>query len=184
MKRILGIILCGFVIFAISGNLVLAKRPLVEKDPEEALIREDPEEDLEEGTCESFNAEVPGYWGGEHGLGAVTAFPGDGDDAGYCTLTFDEDSKARMLEIRVLDGLADDSFEVYIENPAEEWVLAYSYTDQHDTETWVTHQIKGFPAGKGQGNTVEVKILPTGKPWTGFDTYGQLAVDYMAVYEH
>ena len=135
------------------------------------------------GYCSSFNAEQPGGWGGEYGQGAVTAFPGDDDDAGYCTFTW-EAGKARRIELRVLDGLADDSFEVYVKNPAGNWVLVYSYMDQYASETWVTHNICSFPAGKGQGSMVDIKIVLTGPHWPNFDTYGQLAVDYIALYEH
>jgi hypothetical protein len=144
-----------------------------------SLDREDPESSTE---CQSFSAEVSGSWGGEFGQGAVTAFPGDDDDAGYCTLVVS--AKARRLELRVLDGLADDSFDVYVKNPAGNWALVYSYADQYASETWVTHQIEGFPAGKGQGSTIEVKIVLTGPHWAHFNTFGQLAVDYIAAYEH
>jgi hypothetical protein len=172
MKRIFGIILSVFALIALSGGIVLASEELVRVDPENSTA------------CTSFNAEVSGNWGGEYGEGAVTAFPGDTDDAGYCVLTTAEGSKARRLELRVLDGLANDSFEVYVKNPADKYVLVYSYTDQYSTETWVTHEIYGFPAGKGQGNTVDIKIVPTGEHWASFDTFGQLAVDYVAAYEH
>ena len=135
------------------------------------------------GMCSSFSAEQPGYWGGEYGLGAVTAYPGDSDDAGYCTLntggTF-----TRHIELRVLDDLADDSFNVYVKNPAGKLVLVYSYADVYSTETWVTHHIYSFPAGKGQGDTVEIKIELTGPHWSGFNTWGQLGVDYVALYEY
>ena len=114
----------------------------------------------------------------------MTAFPGDDDEKGYCTLTWDSGGKARRIELRVLDGLADDSFEVWVMNPAGHWVVVYSYTDQYATETWVTHNINGFPAGKGQGPEVELAIVPTQLGWSGYNTWGQLAVDYIAVYEH
>ena len=138
--------------------------------------------------CESFNAETPGTWGGEDGLGAVTAF-GDGDPAGYCTLTWPPGEKARRIELRVLDGIADDSFDVYVMNPGGQWALVYSYTDkapgsESDYELWVTHDIYSFPAGKGQGPEVYLMIVPTNLGWWGYGTYGQLAVDYIALYEH
>lgn len=134
------------------------------------------------GSCRSFNPQQPGGWGGKYGDGAVTAFPGDIDPAGYCILTWSE-GKAHRLELGVLDGIADDSFEVYVMNPGGNWVYVYSYADQYTAETWITHHIYSFPAGKGQGTTVELKIVPTGPQWSGFNDYGQLAVDYIAVYE-
>ena len=135
------------------------------------------------GYCSSFNSEQSGNWGGEYGMGAVTAFPGDPDDAGHCTFTW-ASGKARRIELRVLDGLTDDSFTVLVENPGGNMVQVYSYTDQYSTETWVTHNIYSFPAGKGQGPYVHLMIVPTNVGWSGFDTWGQLAVDYVSLYEH
>jgi len=62
-------------------------------------------------------------------------------------------------------------------NPAgKEW-LVLSYEDQGATETWNTHTIDGAFLNYG---TI-IKIVPTGDLWSGFETYGQLAVDYIAV---
>jgi hypothetical protein len=135
------------------------------------------------GSCTSFNPEVSGAWGGENGLGAVTAF-GATDPAGYCMFT-GLTEKARHISLRVLDGIADDSFDVYVHNPGGNWALVYGYTaDSSTAETWVTHHIYDFPAGKGQGDSVCMKIVPTNVGWWGFDTWGQLAVDYVKVWEH
>jgi hypothetical protein len=41
-----------------------------------------------------------------------------------------------------------------------------------------------FPAGKGQGSTVDIKIVPTNLGWSGFNTWGQLAVDYVKLFDH
>ena len=139
-------------------------------------------ENLVGDPANSFNAEVPGNWGGEYGQGAVTAFFGDSDDAGYCTFT-GLSAKAKLIELRVLDGIADDSFNVYVKNPAGFWVRVYTYAaDPSTAEVWKVHTIRGFPAGKGQGDTVEIKIEPINVGWSGFNTYGQLAVDYIKVY--
>jgi hypothetical protein len=136
------------------------------------------------GKCESFGVGAPGGWGGRGEERAVVAGPqATNDDLAYCTfegLT----AKARHIELEVLDGLANDSFKVYVKNPAGIWVEVYSYADQYATEIWVTHHIYSFPAGKGQGNTVEIMIELTGPHWSGFSTFGQLAVDYIKIYEH
>jgi hypothetical protein len=134
------------------------------------------------GSLSSFNPEQPGNWGDEYGGGAVTAFPGDGDNAGYISLEWNE-GKARHIEMRVLDGIADDSFNVYVKNPGGNWALVYSYTaDPSTTENWVVHHIYSFPAGKGQGPCINMKIEPTNVGWSGFSTWGQLAVDYVEVW--
>jgi len=136
-------------------------------------------------TVDSFNPQISGSWGGEFGDGAVTAW-GDEDPAGYITFTWGE-GKARRIELRVLDGSADDSFNVYVKNPGGNWALVYSYTDTPpalDSEMWFVHDIYSFPAGKGQGPSIDMKIEATGPEWDSFGTYGQLAVDYVEVYDH
>lgn len=135
--------------------------------------------------CTSFNPEVPGNWGGEFGNGVVAAFPTDADPAGYCTFTWHDDGWfARRLELRVLDGIGAQGFDVYVKNPAGKWIHVYQYHDQSPGETWEVHEIYSFPAGKGQGPRVELKIVPKNFPWAGFATWGQLAVDYIALYEN
>ena len=107
---------------------------------------------------------------------------------GYATLTLDttalgETGFARHIVLLVLDGIADDSFNVYVMNLGGDWALVYSYTcDPSTSEYWVEHDIYSFPAGKGQGTTIEIKIEATGDAWSGFNTYGQLAVDWVEVW--
>jgi hypothetical protein len=103
----------------------------------------------------------------------------------YATLTLDTDGEgfARHIKLRVLDGIADDSFNVYVKNPGGDWALVYSYDcDPSTNEYWVVHDIYSFPAGKGQGTTIDIKIEATGDAWSGFGTYGQLAVDWVEVW--
>jgi hypothetical protein len=92
--------------------------------------------------------------------------------------------KARQIKLRVLDGIADDSFNVYVQNPGGDWALVYHYdSDPSTAEYWVEHDdIWSFPAGKGQGGEIYMKIEATGAPWSGFNTYGQLAVDWIEVW--
>ena len=130
-----------------------------------------------------------GNWGGFNATGEncrVVSYSGD-PTPGYATLTLDTDGAgfARRIVLRVLDGIADDSFNVYVKNPGGDWVLVYSYTcDSSTSEYWVEHDIYSFPAGKGQGTTIEIKIEATGDTWWGFDTYGQLAVDWVQIWDH
>ena len=184
MKRLMGI--C--IIMAVM--LTLAVVPAVAAPPE---CTQGDTADLSAssipGSCLSFTISNPGNWGGEPDNRVVTAFPGDLDDAGYCTLNVTEGKKACRIELQVLDGIADDSFNVYVMNPGGDWTLVYSYIcDPSTSEFWEVHNIYGFPAGKGQGKgaqgtEVKIKIEPTNVGWSGFNTYGQLAVDYIAIYE-
>ena len=135
-----------------------------------------------------------GNWGG---IGSETP-PGTcrvvwhaaGDTSGRsATFTLDttalgEAGFARHIVLRVLDGIADDSFNVYVKNLGGDWALVYSYCDSSDSEVWVEHDIYSFPAGKGQSTTIEIKIEATGAAWSGFGTYGQLAVDWVEVWDH
>ena len=127
-----------------------------------------------------------GNWGGFNATGEncrVVSYSGD-PTPGYATLTLDTDGKgfARRIVLRVLDGIADDSFDVYVKNPDGDWALVYSYSDSSDSEVWKVHHIYGFPAGKGQGTTIDIKIEATGDDWSSFETYGQLAVDWVEVW--
>lgn len=175
MKRLLVTVMALVVVLVLATAPVAANGPLAMAD----LSAGDP---TAVGQCLDFHVGAPGNWGGRPGERAVAAFPGE-DPAGDCSLQW-TGGKARRIELEVLDGLADDSFEVYVKNPAGKWVLVYSYTDQYSSETWVTHHIYSFPAGKGQGTMVDLMIVPINVGWSGFNTYGQLAVDYIALYSH
>ena len=139
-----------------------------------------------------------GNWGGfgpapYTGDCRVTWYPDQGSlppaDTPEATLTLDttalgEEGFARHIKMRVLDGIADDSFNVYVKNTGGDWALVYSYSDSSDSEVWKVHDIYSFPAGKGQGTTIDIKIEATGDPWSGFGTYGQLAVDWVQIWDH
>jgi hypothetical protein len=133
-----------------------------------------------------------GNWGGigsetPPGMCRVVWHAAGDTTLGYATLTLDTGGAgfARHIVLRVLDGIADDSFNVYVKNPGGDWALVYFYDcDPSTSEYWVEHDIYSFPAGKGQDTTIEVKIEATGDPWSGFNTYGQLAVDWVEVYDH
>jgi hypothetical protein len=127
-----------------------------------------------------------GGWGGI-GAGMQCRVVSHFNDStpGYATLTLDTGGTgfARHIKLCVLDGIADDSFNVYVMNPGGDWALVYSYICDPDTsEYWIVHDIYSFPAGKGQFTTIEIKIEATGGTWWGFDKYGQLAVDWVEVW--
>ncbi len=83
---------------------------------------------------------------------------------------------ANRLELRVLDGLADDSFEVYINR---ESTPRYTYTgEQSGTEDWKTHSVDLT----GLRGTIKVKVKATGPAWSSFSTYGQLGVEWAKLY--
>jgi hypothetical protein len=92
------------------------------------------------------------------------------------------DSTPNELVIRALDGLADDSFDVYIRREYHgAWEMIYSYADQYSTETWLVHEIP-LPAGDYPLDYLKVKIVATGPQWDHFETYGQLAVDWIGLW--
>jgi len=86
----------------------------------------------------------------------------------------------QSLEISALDGIAtDDSFEVYIDD-----ILVYTYDDQTppDNEIWRTHDIDVSMEAICCCSPHTIKIEATGEKWSGFDSYGQLAIDYIAMF--
>ena len=103
--------------------------------------------------------------------------PTNSPDENWSTLEMVTSSnyKASRVEIRALDGIADDSFEIYINEN-----LVYTYADQGSTETWKTHDIdisNLYISGK-----ITIKIISTGEAWQHFDTYGQLGISWIKLY--
>ena len=86
-------------------------------------------------------------------------------NANWASIQFPAGEKILWAEIRHLDGIADDSFEIYVDN-----VLWGSYADVGSTETWKTTLFTGTP-----GNVLT--IVSTAQQWSGFGTYGQLGID-------
>jgi len=84
-----------------------------------------------------------------------------------------------LLVVKVLDGMAEwDDFDAYVDG-----TLVYSYDAQGgDPEDWITHTIPltGFEIPCCGTHTITIDC--TSNPWTHFDPYGQLAVDYVALY--
>lgn len=131
--------------------------------------------------CISFNPEQPGNWGGEYLTGAVTAFLGDNDPAGYVILNANK-FKPQSVNIRHLDGIADDSFDLFVLDALGTWVNIGHYTDNGiGDETWLVTpfslllDVNSNPV-ELSGSNILIKIVPTGVLWDYFDTYGQLAI--------
>ena len=81
--------------------------------------------------------------------------------------------KATQINLRVLDGLADDSFIVRVNS------TVYTHTGEKDRlEDWHTHTIDLRNPCSGSCR-IKVVIEATGPAWDLFDTYGQLAVDWV-----
>lgn len=82
----------------------------------------------------------------------------------------------KTIRIEHLDGIADDSFDVYVLNSFN-WIKIGSYKGQYSdgsehiitTDFNLTNNIHTF-------GFIEVKITLTGKPWSVYKTYGQLAI--------
>ncbi len=96
-------------------------------------------------------------------------------------------STGNLLQLRVLDGIADDSFDLSMNNK-----LFYSYMGKNNPESggfnlfgdnagpiesWHIHQIFVPYADE-----LNITVTATGAAWPGFDTYGQLAVDWAKLY--
>jgi hypothetical protein len=91
---------------------------------------------------------------------------------------------AKTITIRHLDGTADDSFEVWVQNPADEqWVPVGSYTADVDTdENWVTSSfsLDDKVAQGGPDRSYKVQIRATAAaPWTWWCWWGQVGIDWI-----
>lgn len=81
--------------------------------------------------------------------------------------------RATHLVLKVLDGLADDSFIVRVN-----YKKVYEYRGlKTGSEDWITHTIPLDSVSGFRRRRIRVVVTATGPPWEHFDTYGQLAVD-------
>jgi hypothetical protein len=101
--------------------------------------------------------------------------PSIGDDNPSASLTLSTgDYVGTTLFIIALDGLADDSFDVYV---GEDLVYSYEWSGS-TSEFWVEH---GIPVHIDPGMTITVTITATADAWGGIDTWGQLGIAYVAL---
>ena len=114
-----------------------------------------------------------GTYGGIDQCRAVwydTGDPGNPDPPwATVDLNFDED----FLWLRHLEGLADDGFDIYINDT---WV--YSHADiivGQEVWIWTIIDVSGY------SGTCTVKLQATGEKWSGFSTYGQMCFAFLQV---
>jgi len=89
------------------------------------------------------------------------------DDGGAsASLTFP--TAVSSVTIRHLIGIADDSFNLNVYGAGQLWGTVTDVPG--GTETWVETTFSGTP-----GTTIT--LTATGPKWSGFDTYGQVAID-------
>lgn len=98
---------------------------------------------------------------------------GDNDPSASLTLSTG-DYIGTTLWVIALDGLADDSFDVYVDGN-----LVYSYSWSGNTaEYWVKHSM---PVYVKPDTTITVTITATAGPWGGINTWGQLGIASVAL---
>jgi hypothetical protein len=89
---------------------------------------------------------------------------------------------ATALRIRHLDGVGDDSFDVYVRDVHGDWVCIGSYAADDDIDSWVISEF-ALPNGQslqlGRGGHVEVQLCATGDKWAQFEEHGQVQVDWI-----
>jgi len=85
----------------------------------------------------------------------------------------------KSITIHHLDGLADDSFDVYFIHEEGEETLLGSYTDQESTETWKTSSMN-FPSNLS--GSITLIFSATGEFFSACNTYGQVAVSWIELW--
>ncbi len=95
-----------------------------------------------------------------------------GGDENWAEITFSQAINA--VNIRYLDGLADDSFDINVYNGDSFWG-SVSAPASGGSQTWVE---TGWISGAA-GTTL--RLTATGQAWSGFQTWGQLAIDRVEV---
>ncbi len=113
-----------------------------------------------------------GPYGGIDNCRAVYA-PEDNDDWATIDLDFGSDPVAcKLLTVHHLDGITQDSFEIYIDNR-----LIYSYPgDDLTTEIWLETTIPVCAYG-----VQTVRFVSTAPLWDQWDIYGQMCFDVIEV---
>jgi hypothetical protein len=127
-----------------------------------------------------------GNWGGFNVTGEDCRVIWDiSDDDPSATITLDRGVRpgaATAIRMRHLDGLADDSFDVYVKDVHGTYVKIGSWAGSPGPEKWVIDEF-ALPNGNtlqlARGRDVEVELVATGQEWSGFGTYGQVAFDWI-----
>jgi hypothetical protein len=123
-----------------------------------------------------------GNFGGVADCRAIFASLANGDGTIWAGLDlyFGEcDDIPKCLVMRHLDGYAKDAFDAYIHPPGqpESAVLIFSYPgDDLVDEIWLTSTASMFVTGMWT-----VRLVSTEPPWSGWATYGQVALDTILV---
>jgi len=138
-----------------------------------------------DGWGRSATDETGGGYGGI-GLGGCrliwdSADHGDGDREAT-VLLHPERGAAMGLKLYHLDGLADDSFDIYVEHANGEWVYVGHYHGPARTEAWMGsfYDLSGIDFGRGKD--FRVKLVATGLAWSGWSTWGQVCFDKIELY--
>lgn len=131
-----------------------------------------------------------GNWGGFGGTGEtcrVIWAPSESPDEEWIpdnaavikisTYPFGSCDQDLEIEIRVLDGIADDSFTIYEVEAEDSWDELLHYNDMGSTETWKWHTIS-LEINPGM---LFLLIQADGDAWSGWTTYGQVGVDQIEI---
>jgi|GEM_PF-741903 len=102
--------------------------------------------------------------------------PGSSDAERNATIYLNHglNTSRKDVLMNVLEGIAQDAFEIYLDE-VDDRNLLYRYGGLHFTlETWVAHTVGYHATGV---HTVVFRATPTeDDPWSGFGTYGKVAV--------
>jgi len=106
--------------------------------------------------------------------------PDNNGRSAYLTLNKNKGWGPKEIKMRVLDGIADDDFMVFIKNKKGNWVvLADEYnSDPSATEVWKVHTF-ALPFSTWNNKPIELRIMATASDWNQKATYGQLGVDWI-----
>jgi hypothetical protein len=129
----------------------------------------------------------PGGWGGAPPGEPYcrTIWGGIGyDNDNHATVTLDGKGSARTIRIHHLNGVADDSFDVFARRQGmNNWIFIGHYTwSWLGDEEWKTTDFDlhaAFTAadvGVGLGKPLEVKLVATAPAWTWQHIYGQVGI--------
>lgn len=158
----------------VETTMTVTQSVMIDNQPYNTLIKHDIP-NAEAGCCYCFEHEVT-----NNGCEAIalefTEWGSPNLDG--IEVMYKERCYLSQLNVDVLDGIADDSFKVYVDG-----TLVHTYSWSGNTaETWITHAIDLKPFNMLCFGTHTVRIDSTGPAWGSHATYGQVAVDGISLY--
>jgi hypothetical protein len=128
-----------------------------------------------------------GIWGGKPTNQFAVVWENDSPDKpelfgreATCTIPGVRGVIPRKIKLNYLEGLANDDFCVFVTRHGVD-VRVGCFDEESAIEEWKDLELTLPRTLFAWGQDITVKIFATGNSWSGFDTWGQLAIDSIEI---